>query len=537
MQSFYPLPQSEWFLPSGIAVPSEQDLRLYRLEELRQWILRELIDTYQYPPFWLQKRMVFDYKVYVGNQERVIDLVLLNAIGEPFVFILLTDKEQIETIGGINDQARSYMSMFPSVLWSIATNGERLTLLYKQKRNQIVKRTAFESYSFPSSTPVTRKDLGERYGLNDQDVLEHLAQLVNFLNEVGLKEQDVITTLLQILIVKFFDEYRREEEPVVFQPSSFGNADEFFSTLQAYYQQILRQISGDQRKQPLSQGWTDKSLFPSTIIDLPTKEFFRVWREHVNPLVVSASLTAVSSQVLSSLFEPLLKNQVLRADKLEYLTRFLLSLHGETTSYSVLDLCSADGQILESILREFVKREQHTLFSDFSLFYTLQGVEKNQVLAQLSFFRLLLNGYKQPHIYHGAVSAYCQSQHQLFSFVLALDFKQKALKNLAAEYDLFTASYSRLTSDGRICLAVSNDFLSHPDYVAARKAFLDECRVYAIIGLPRDIAEHPSTMIIAKKAEPHSEIPSGQEVLVMSIDRSEDFSEVSSQFFTKFPQW
>lgn len=269
---------------------------------------------------------------------------------------------------------------------------------------------------------MTKDEILKSSLVDEQVILKHLAAVVSFLSSLGFAEHEVITIMLQLLLVKLFDEQKRGTEVLLFQDAMFGNEDEFFSSLQTCYQLVFKQLFGEQRKNVVRTKMPH-AILPPFLADLPTKSFFAVWKENIHPFVLSSYFDYQrASNLLMMLFDPFLKFVLSeRKVQLKPLIPFLLSLQKAKTAQdeSMIDLSCGDGTLLIALLKQLMGQEQHLLFNDYSLFYNLTGVEQNRTLAQLCFVRLLLSGYKQPQIVVGDIRHNPAWRENFYSTVVA----------------------------------------------------------------------------------------------------------------------
>ena len=95
-----------WFQEHGGYDGAEKQIE----EFVRQWVLAELLETYNYPREWLEKRISIEERVRIGSTYREADIAIKNDAGRPFLFI----ETKAESAGhGILDaerQLESYLS-------------------------------------------------------------------------------------------------------------------------------------------------------------------------------------------------------------------------------------------------------------------------------------------------------------------------------------------------------------------------------------------------------------------------------------------
>src|SRR4051812_34002422 len=95
IQPFYRIRPTEWLLTGNPDVAAAQAKAItnpkmveHDIEEyVRQWVLRELIQTYGYPQEWLGERIVVEESVAVTTADKEADIALRNEGGRPYIFI------------------------------------------------------------------------------------------------------------------------------------------------------------------------------------------------------------------------------------------------------------------------------------------------------------------------------------------------------------------------------------------------------------------------------------------------------------------
>lgn len=101
-------------------------------EKVRQWMLKELIDTYGY----LEDMLEIEYPVTIGSKKYYVDIAIFTYIGgerRPFIFVE-TKAQDIDTNEALN-QLKSYMEVSKGVDIGITTNGRDLEIFSKSEEN------------------------------------------------------------------------------------------------------------------------------------------------------------------------------------------------------------------------------------------------------------------------------------------------------------------------------------------------------------------------------------------------------------------
>lgn len=93
LNPYYKIPPDQWLLTSNADIAaaytkavgdSSKDER--HIEEyVRQWILKELIESYKYPVAWLGERIVVEEIVQMGVAEKESDISIKNYRGKTYI--------------------------------------------------------------------------------------------------------------------------------------------------------------------------------------------------------------------------------------------------------------------------------------------------------------------------------------------------------------------------------------------------------------------------------------------------------------------
>ncbi|MFM5886681.1 MAG: type I restriction enzyme HsdR N-terminal domain-containing protein, partial [Dolichospermum sp.] len=132
IKPFYRVDPKDWLLTTNKDVINAQKraienchLTENEIEEyVRQWVLRELITTYNYPQDWLGERIIVEQTVQMATMEKEADISIKNDRGRTFLYI--------ETkVSGISDtefskaerQLEGYLSSTHTATVGMVTDG------------------------------------------------------------------------------------------------------------------------------------------------------------------------------------------------------------------------------------------------------------------------------------------------------------------------------------------------------------------------------------------------------------------------------
>lgn len=106
----------------------------YHIEEfIRQWIIQQLITTYEYPEDWLGELIVVEEAIHIGSGRYRADIAVKNRNGDPI--ILIETKVASCTTNDLHHaerQLKSYLSATHSAIFGMITNGYHTTFIRKK---------------------------------------------------------------------------------------------------------------------------------------------------------------------------------------------------------------------------------------------------------------------------------------------------------------------------------------------------------------------------------------------------------------------
>src|SRR3989338_1467593 len=141
IKTFYNINPSEWLLTTNpdIAIAKKKALANPKLDEkdieeyVRQWVLKEIIETYCYPKEWLGERIVVEETVQMATMEKQADISIKNERYKTFLFIetknLGIDKLEFDKA---ERQLMGYLSSTHTATVGMITNGKVTKCLVKK---------------------------------------------------------------------------------------------------------------------------------------------------------------------------------------------------------------------------------------------------------------------------------------------------------------------------------------------------------------------------------------------------------------------
>jgi hypothetical protein len=171
---FVRIPAAEWlFQDHGDVARAREQAERYqaqygslegvetRVEEyVRQWILRQLIDTYGYPEDWVESgRLKIEHRIAIGSRFCQADIALLHPDGRPFLLVEtkaynIADRDYRYARG----QLESYLSATHSAALGVLTDGRRTSVLRKQmSRGDFALERDLPAYRYALLTLLTTR--------------------------------------------------------------------------------------------------------------------------------------------------------------------------------------------------------------------------------------------------------------------------------------------------------------------------------------------------------------------------------------------
>lgn len=268
IKPFYMVHPNEWLCTGNGYVAAERrkalenpELNEYDIEEyVRQWVLKELIETYGYPKEWFSDdgtsgRVYLEWEVAMGVEYKRADIALLNEWRRPFLFIE-TKNRSVDIFkrpapnkpSGV-EQVQSYTAVTLEANVCVATNGDQ----FYAGRIQ-VDPTQFVNYPDIPSYERSKKPIGnvtiaksaDEEGEEEGDgeglqSAENFASVLDVIHNVlradeNLQPDEALDEICKLMFIKFYDEATTKNgEDYKFQEYIYGNAEELGSSIRTLY--------------------------------------------------------------------------------------------------------------------------------------------------------------------------------------------------------------------------------------------------------------------------------------------------------------
>ncbi len=490
MRPFYLIPQEEWFSGHQAPLDHEQVQR----EQIRQWFLRELQETYGYPYEWLQARVIFDMHLASGNMQRRFDVVITNRLGEPYIVLIIKLKSSLNDVGGANDQLRSIIGSVPSLLIGVATNSEDVFIWNKKENSVLQLEKSIIPYHPPQKTPGM---LPTEVGL--ELLLQRISHFIHFLQSQKKDNRDIIAAVTQLLLLKMYDESIKSQgySPIIFA-ELYSSTEEFYSSLESLWHQWLTLHNTGR-----SSGG---ALFSTTLFTVGKAEFAQ-FLDSLRDVPCYSLLVGKFPYMLSIVLEPLLqtikgKTQPLSQTLLNEVVRMACPQQSDR----VLDLTCFNGEVVATIAKYYAIKPADTLFQDLSLLYAIQGIASTKLEGQVAFLRLFLEGYSRPQISFGAGP---RAGEHPFDAIFCLQHYPKLRDGadsklyetdpmLAEALHPLRTAISLAKTKTKLVFSLPSFLLTDPRYFRIQRYLLQTLQLTAVVALPPEEGIIPTSVLFAK---------------------------------------
>lgn len=391
IRPFYRIDPSEWLCTNNGFVAVEQQKALenpsldeYRIEEyVRQWVLRELIDTYNYPKEWFTDdgtsgRVYLEWEVSHGVSLVRADIALLNEWRRPFLFIECKNRSiniynrPAPHKASAVEQVQGYTAAILEANVCVATNGDDFYAGRIQvDPSQFVNFPDIPSYEI-SQTKLEKNSLSR---MNEMEEIEEdegfiqggegLQEATNFeslLNNIhdilrgdeNLQPDEALDEMCKLMFVKFYDETNTKiGEDYIFQEYVYGNAVELGSSVRTIYNKAKQEET--ERLKRRGKYDASKSVFDEKIIikDNTIKRIVQILQSY--------SLKKTSIDVRGRAFQSFL-GTTFRGNLGQYFTpeplvKLMVGILDPTEKDTCIDPACGSARILTQIL-DYV-RENH----------------------------------------------------------------------------------------------------------------------------------------------------------------------------------
>jgi type I restriction enzyme M protein len=298
IKPYYKIHPDDWLCTKNGFVAAEKRKALespnadeYQIEEfVRQWVLKELIETYKYPEEWFTEdgtsgRVYLEWEVSHGVNLVRADIALLNEWRRPFLFIECKNrsinifKRPSANKASAVEQVQGYTSAVLEANVCVATNGDdfyagRIQVdptqfvnfpdipTYERSKKTLEKRTISRSVEINEETDDKGGE-GLQPATNFESILNNLHDILR--GDENLQPDEALDEMCKLMFVKFYDELNTKiGDDYKFQEYIYGNSVELGSSIRTLYHRARE----EEKERLKRRGKYDasKSVFDEKII-------------------------------------------------------------------------------------------------------------------------------------------------------------------------------------------------------------------------------------------------------------------------------
>ena len=396
LRSFYVVHPDDWLLQEfrlGIQNRSK--------ESIRQWILRELLETYNYPTGWLENQIsLVDSESLELEVKDFFGIRLSTTNREPFFWISISEENELEKA---ENRLVSILTKSNTAGVGIVTDGTDQGTKFLRRRFDSDKCeyiVDIEVYSQPDASSSLKMNTVDDDITTSSKLLMLSERVENVFFEIhshirdidGFHPDEALDEVCKILYVKLYDEeMTKPNEAYRLQKVLYGSTEEFAAVIRGLY---IEATEYDTRvfslKIPAYQR--SRGVF-NTKLRLSSPALVKIV-EVLQNYDISHSDTDVKGRAFQKVINP-----VIRAGMGQYFTpdsvvRFMVNITRPQISDLILDPFCGSAHFLTACL-QFVRSQNRSgaekSFHEFA-FGKLHGIEKSDRMVRVAMTDMRLQG-------------------------------------------------------------------------------------------------------------------------------------------------
>jgi len=261
LKTFYRIPPKDWLLTSNADVAAAKKKALAEphknekhIEEyVRQWVLRELCDSYGYPMDWLGEKIIVEEVVQVASTEKESDISIKNDRGRTYIYIETKNSSIGEAeYDKAERQLETYLSSTHTATIGLITNGVTTKVIRKKVNpNDFEYISDIPEYGGNAASKFrlvrdldSIKGTSRKVGLTPlpQKYSNKLFEAHSAIRDIdGLHDDNALDELCKIIYAKIYDERTSTQEKegyeFRFQAYGKGSSSEIASEIRDLYQE------------------------------------------------------------------------------------------------------------------------------------------------------------------------------------------------------------------------------------------------------------------------------------------------------------
>lgn len=417
IKPFYKIHPKAWLLTSNQDIASVRkkvidnpEMSEKQIEEyVRQWILKELIETYRYPKEWLGERIIVEETVRMGSTEKQADISIKNSGRKTYLFI--ETKHSGITNGEFNrarQQLESYLSATHTATIGLITDGKRIQVLEKKidpnDFNLIPDIPSYDKEKIRYRSVIVR-DVGDKDSKNKKTGLKIISEKLesiffdchSAIRDIdGLHDDEALDELSKIIFTKIFDERdvcrKPKGTPFRFQIYGAGNTEEIASTIRGLYEEA-RNYDITTNSQKIIGYERSRGVFKNQI-RLSSNAIVKI----VERLQEYSLIDTENGDLKGRAFQKVL-GAAIRAGMGQFFTpdevvRLIIEMVEPNPSDLILDPFCGSGHFLSKSLQYVEDKYGKTLdeYSKYDFrFNRLHGIEKSDRMVRIAMIDMMLH--------------------------------------------------------------------------------------------------------------------------------------------------
>ena len=419
LREFYRISPQEWLFqdnPDVIAARSRAESNPSATEQtieeyVRQWVLKELIETYNYPKDWLGERLVIEESVRMGSTEKQADISIKNSGRRTYLFVETKNMgaSQIE-FDKAREQLESYLAATHTATIGMVTDGKRIQVIEKKidpnDFNLIPDIPSYDTNQIRYRNVLVREVItADKVGLQARktglkpltDKLESiLFDCHSLIRDIdGLHDDEALDELCKVIFAKIYDERdvcrKPEGTPFRFQIYGAGNTEEIASNIRTLYEEA-RQYDISTNAQKIIGYERSRGVFKNQI-RLSSNALAKV----VEKLQEYSFIDTARSDIKGRAFQKVL-GAAIRAGMGQFFTphevvSLIVKMVDPEPSDLILDPFCGSSHFLTSALSYIEEKYKGKLdeYSKYDLrFNRLHGIEKSDRMVRIAMTDMML---------------------------------------------------------------------------------------------------------------------------------------------------
>ena len=427
IKEYYTIKPQDWLLVDNSKVNNNKkraidDPSLILEEYVRQWVLRELIDSYNYPKEWLGSRIRLEHGVMVNTSTtNYADIAILNEKDKPFLLIECKKlKENLHGPGAAIKQLQASLSVTYTATVGMVTNGNETKCYqkqidpkdfvphfdipeYKLRKSPLHDQPkALTKLSEPKTTSGRKTGLGELSYKSFSTLLSDCHGIMR--DHQGLHADQALDEMCKILYTKIHDEISTPlHDNFRLQTWTYGSTEELASTVRVLYSEArdgeIEEMEQRIRGYSASRGvFRDELKLTDSVI------------EQLVEKIQKFSIGDTKIDVRGNAFEKFLKGKI-RQSMGQYFTpepviRLIVGIIDPNENDIIIDPACGSARFLTGCLAHvrhkyiFPKFGKHSEIDKNFREKRLHGIEISPQLCRLAMTSMMMHGDGRTNIRH-----------------------------------------------------------------------------------------------------------------------------------------